>query len=187
MKRAFYILIGFAFFLGVIIRLYFIKKEKDTLFSEHLSRYISQPERFSGLPEKIFYITLPSDTPLISKLDKNKSYLILYFRITDCGSCLEEMKNVFDSLRNLKNLNIFPVTDHPVLLEIKYFMYKLGFGEVVWDKNAYLLGSKIKSTPSYIFLKNNKIKDAGIIAPLKGEEGREIYGLYAHRLKLKFK
>lgn len=161
-----------------------MKKNESEMLSQKVERYIPYLRKFSGLPKRIFLIKFESDTPLTFKLIENQNYLILYFKITDCGACLEEMRHIIDSLNNFKSINILIATDHPVLFEIKYFMYKLGLKEVIWDKGNYLFNSKIEKTPLYIFIKRNKIKDIGIIAPLKSE-GEEVYGLYAHKLKKK--
>ncbi len=174
-----------AFISGVCIRIYTIKKEESKLLFQEIKEYIPQFEKFSGLPRKIFLLKLQCDTPLVYEFE-NKNYLILYFKTTDCLTCLEEMKNIVDSLKKLKFLNTLIVTDHPVLEEIKYFMYKLGIEEIIWDINNSLFGSRVEKTPCYVFIKKNKIKRIGIVAPLK-REGEEIFGLFAHKLKRSLK
>lgn len=181
----FLIILG-SFVLGIFIRIYVHKKEEASSFYNELREYFSEFKKFEGIQEKVLLIKLESDTPLVSNLYKDKEYLILYFRVSDCLTCIEEIKHVIDTFKNLSNLKILVVTDHPVVYEIKFFMYKLALKEVIWDKNNYFLGSKPLKTPFYALIKKNKIKRIGIIAPLK-QEGMEVYGLYAHELKRRLK
>ncbi len=184
-KNLFYIFLIIAFILGICIRIYISRKEENALFSEYLKNYIPEFKKISISEKNFFVVKLESDTPLVYSF-KDKNFLILYFRISDCITCLEELKCIVDSLKDLKFLKVLVVTDHPVLYEIKYFMYKLEISEVIWDRGSSLFNSHIKKTPLYIFIKKNKIKEIGIIAPVK-VDGKEVYGLLAHKLKRRLK
>ncbi len=178
------IILGFV--AGGFLRIYTYKKEQIALFKEKLKEFILEPDKFSGIKEKVLVVSLTSDTPYFSKLPKDKDYLILYFKLSDCRLCLEELKSIIDTFSSFKNLKVLVSTDHPVIKEIQYFIYQLGLNEVVWDNMHYLIGSKLKKTPVFIYIRKNKIKDIGIIAPLKSND-IEIFGLYAHKLKRRIK
>ncbi|MEO0263177.1 MAG: hypothetical protein ABIM62_05575 [candidate division WOR-3 bacterium] len=185
-KIIYFLIILLSFVLGIFIRIYIHQKEEMGSFYNELKEYFSEFKKFDGIPQKVLLVKFEDDTPLISNLFKDKEYLILYFRVTDCLTCLEEMRHMIDTFKNLSNLKILVATDHPILYEIKFFMYKLRLKEVIWDKDSHFLGSKPLKTPFYVLIKKNKIKKIGIIAPLK-EEGMEVYGLYTHKLKKRLK
>lgn len=159
---------------------------ESELFYQKLKEYIYEPENFSSLPEKATLVKLQSDIPVVAPLIENENYLFLYFRVDDCGTCLKEMKHIVDTMMRLKNLKVWVVTDHPILIEVKYFIYQLRLNEVIWDTNNYLIGSRPRKTPLYVFIKKNKMKRIGMVAPLK-LEGMEKYGLFAHKLKERLK
>lgn len=182
----YFLIIMVSFIFGIFIRIYNYKKEEARVFYNELGKYFFEFKKFEGINKNALLIKIENDTPLIFNLPEDKQYLILYFRVSDCLTCIEEMKHIIDTFQNFLNLKILVVTDHPVLYEIKFFIYKLGLKEIIWDKNNYFLGNKPLKTPFYVLIKKNKIKDIGMIVPLK-QEGMEVYGLYAHKLKRRLK
>lgn len=188
MREYFYIIIiTLGFLAGFLLKYYINKKREFSILQEKLNEYLYSPQNFSGIPEKVKMITLESDTPVSYILNESEDHLILYFKLTDCLTCLYEMKEIIDTFSNFKNLKILLATDHPVISEVQYFIYQLSFPPVIYDRNHFLIKSRVKKTPIYIYIhKNKKIRDIGIIAPLK-VEGIETYGLFAHKLKQKLR
>lgn len=145
-KKELLILI-FSFFIGIFLyKIYYefkIEKEREKEFKKFIK-----------------YKDLYNSRVTLLKISN------IYFRFSDCGSCLDEMLCIIDKIKNFKTkLNIIIMTDHPILEEILYFkkIYPQ-LSEIYWDREQRIGNLILSVTPLYIIFKKNKIWDMGIIA-----------------------
>ncbi len=176
-----------SFLIGVVgVRALLTYREEKKSSYENTVRYLETQKKFQGLPTKVKIVKSDTTHPHTITLSQNTWTLLLYFRVDDCACCLKEVKAVKDTFDlESSNLSVLVATDHPVSWEVKYIMQDLSLKEAIWDSGGILLGNQVKYTPTYFLIKGKKIKETGIIGPLKEADSKE--GAFSHYLKGEFK
>lgn len=164
-KKELLILI-FSFFIGIFLyKIYYefkIEKEREKEFK----KFIKYKDLYNSRVTLLKISNEKQEEKFIDFGNLKEITLLIYFRFSDCGSCLDEMLCIIDKIKNFKTkLNIIIMTDHPILEEILYFkkIYPQ-LSEIYWDREQRIGNLILSVTPLYIIFKKNKIWDMGIIA-----------------------